>query len=390
MTGKNIVSVSWGDHLQFGEGTGRLASVGDLDERLSAWRDQLDAAAVHWRTMRQSFVGTVTHGDGRTIAGADAAALPFDERSVVPDRAHTAGFEAWLYVTLLDQGRPLPEPAERQVSYHNAEHGRDVAWQSDFCRDHSEWLIIDRDGAPQWGVFCLAYPEVRRHFIDEYIGLLHDTGFDGLFLCLRSQSKPPDHADRFGFNRPVLADYMAETDDEFDLETFDRVAWRKLHGAYLSQFLIELREEMQKIGVRLGIGISRGDIIGPPLGNWPLEWQRWIAEGTIDHLVIGQNSSRCPSMWLDLWPMHRGEGYLQNYLDGSGMAPLSEQIAGDYGPALTGQPVDLYIARQWHNRDRREEAELLSAADVSGLVFSSFRHDNPGALERGDWRITER
>jgi len=147
---------------------------------------------------------------------------------------------------------------------------------------------------------------------------------------------------------------------------------------------------MQKIGVRLGIGIPRGDIIGPPLGNWPLEWQRWIAEGTIDHLVIGQNSSRCPSMWLDLWPMHRGEGYLQNYLDGSGMAPLSEQIAGDYGPALTGQPVDLYIARQWHNRDRREEAELLSAADVSGLVFSSFRHDNPGALERGDWRITER
>ena len=250
MTGTNIVSVSWGDHLQFGEGTGRLATAGDLDERLSAWRDQLDAAAVHWRTMRQSFAGTVTHGDGRTIAGADAAALPFDERSVVPDRAHTAGFEAWLYVTLLDQGRPLPEPAERQVSYHNAEHGRDVAWQSDFCRDHSEWLIIDRDGAPQWDVFCLAYPEVRRHFIDEYIGLLHDTGFDGLFLCLRSQSKPPDHADQFGFNRPVLADYMAETDDEFDLETFDRVAWRKLHGAYLSQFLIELREEMQKIRVR--------------------------------------------------------------------------------------------------------------------------------------------
>lgn len=387
MTGTNIVSVSWGDHLQFGEGAGRLAATDALDECLAGWRDELNAGAAHWRTMRESFAGTVSHADGRTVAGRDAAALPFDEGTVVPDRVHAAGLEAWLYVTLFDQGWPLPGPAERQVSYHNAEHGRDVAWQSDFCRDHPEWLIADRDGTPQWGVFCLAYPEVRRHFIDEYLDLLHGTAFDGLFVCLRSQSKPPDDADQFGFNGPVLADYQSLTGREWDADGFDRGLWRHLLGGYLNRFLKELREETSQAGVRLGVGIPRGDIIGPPLGNWPLEWRRWVAEGTIDHLVIDQNSSRCPSMWLDLWPMHRGKGYLQNHLDGSGMASLAEQLSEDYGPALTGQPVDLFVARQWHDRNPRAESDILSAPGVSGLVFSSFRHDNPGPLERGDWRV---
>jgi len=388
VSGTNIVSVSWGDHLQFGEGTGQLATAGALDDRLIGWHDQLDAGIVHWRTMRQSFVGTVTHADGRKIAGGDAAALPFDERTVVPERVHAAGLEPWLYVTLFDQGRPLPGPEERRVSYHNAEHGRDVAWQSDFCRDHPEWLVADRDRTPQWGVFCLAYPDVRRHFIDEYLDLLRGTGFDGLFVCLRSQSKPPDHADRFGFNPPVLADYEAETGCRFDADTFDRDTWRRLFGGYLTRFLVELRQETRKIGVKLGVGAPNGDVIGPPLGNWPLEWRHWVSDDIIDQLVVGQNSSRCPSMWLDLWPMHRGNGYRQNYLDGSGMPPLPEQLAGDYGPAFAGRAVDLYVARQWRLRDRREEAEILSTPGVSGLVFSSFRHDNPGPLERGDWRIS--
>lgn len=388
MTGTNIVSVSWGDHLHFGEGTGRLVTAGALAESLTGWRDQLGAGAVHWRTMRQSFAGTVTHGDGRSVAGRDAAALPFDERTVVPERIHAAGLEAWLYVTVFDQGRPLPGPAERRVSYHNAEHGRDVAWQSDFCRDHPEWLTADRDGNPQWGVFCLAYPEVRRHFIDEYLALLRGTGFDGLFVCLRSQSKPPDHADRFGFNGPVLADYKSETGREWDADGFDPGVWRSLLGRYLDRLLEELRDETQKAGVRLGVGVPRGDIIGPPLGNWPLDWRRWVVEGTIDHLVIDQNSSRCPSMWLDLWPMHRGKGYLQNYLDGSGLPPLAEELSEDYGPVLADQPVDLYVARQWYDRNLSEESGILSVPGVSGLVFSSFRHDNPGPLERSDWRTT--
>lgn len=37
-------------------------------------------------------------------------------------------------------------------------------------------------------------------------------------------------------------------------------------------------------------------------------------------------------------------------------------------------------------RNTSEEAALLSHPSVTGLVFSTFRYDNPKAIERGDWR----
>jgi hypothetical protein len=48
--------------------------------------------------------------------------------------------------------------------------------------------------------------------------------------------------------------------------------------------------------------------------------------------------------------------------------------------------VRLYVARQWHPRSDAEERTLTGIEGVSGLVFSSFRHDNAGAIARGDWR----
>jgi hypothetical protein len=83
--------------------------------------------------------------------------------------------------------------------------------------------------------------------------------------------------------------------------------------------------------------------------------------------------------------MHRGSGYLQNYLDGSGMKPLEADLSDNYKPVLNGSTVGLYVARQWHDRSQREENALLSRPEVQGLVLSSFRHDNPGPLRRNDW-----
>ena len=84
--------------------------------------------------------------------------------------------------------------------------------------------------------------------------------------------------------------------------------------------------------------------------------------------------------------MHRGYGYLQNYLDGHNMPPLLDLLSSAYETAFKDQPVDLYVARQWDQRSEEEEKELLSHPAVKGLVFSSFRFDNPGPVARGDWR----
>jgi hypothetical protein len=184
------------------------------------------------------------------------------------------------------------------------------------------------------------------------------SAFDGLFLCLRSQSKPAAHA------------------DQFDQQ-----------GEFLTLFLRELRTRLRALGKQLAVGAPRGDLLGPPFGNVAIEWREWVGAGLLDALVINQNSSQCPSMWHQLWPMHRGRGYRQDYLSGAGLPPLAEHIRRDYSPVMLAAGVPLFIACQWDPRDPVRERQLLALPGVTGLVFSSFRHDNPAAVKRNDWRF---
>jgi hypothetical protein len=295
--------------------------------------------------------------------------------------------KAYHYVSLFDEGWPQIPKKIRHVSYKNAMHFQHTSWQSKFSRENPEYAVTDRSGQlRQWGVLCLAYPEVRSHFCSRFMNLLHNTDFDGLFVCLRSQSRPADFADQFGFNEPVRQDYLSRYGRDICSEDFDLQLWRDLLGEYLTTFFSELRHRLNPLGLRLAVGLPRGDVLGPPMGNSTLFWREWVKRGIIDELVINQNSSQCPSMWHQLWPMHRGYGYLQNYLNGHNMPPLLDHLSSVYEYVFKYQPVDLYVARQWDERSEVEERKLLSHPVVKGLVHSSFRFDNPGPVARGDWR----
>jgi hypothetical protein len=265
-------------------------------------------------------------------------------------------------------------------------HCQHVSWQSDFSRNHPEYAVVDRTrNNRQWGVMCLGYPEVRRHFIQRYCRLLESGKFDGLFVCLRSQSKPADFADQFGFNEPIRKDFFKKYGRDILNEDFDVQRWRDLLGEYLTLFLFELRKTIETSNLLLALGVPRGDIIGPPLGNMTLKWKEWIKSELVDHLIIDQNSAKCPSMRHDLWPMHRGYGFLQNYLDGFNMNPLQEDLTNTYQPVFYRQKAKLYATRQWHKRSPQTEQALLKHPCVQGLVYSSFRHDNPGPIRRNEW-----
>lgn len=384
---RNIVSVSWGDHLVFGDGDGRLASPEAMRRRLERWRDDLGAAIVRWRQLRTRVKGRFYAGRGRQRPTFSRSRdIGWADFEVVPRLAHEAGLKAYLYVSLFDEGWPLAPKRMRAVCYHNAMHGQHVSWQSAFSREHPEYAVVDRAGRlRRWGVLCLAYPEVRDHFRERFLGLLAGRDFDGLFLCLRSQSRPADFADQFGFNEPVRRDYLSRFGRDLCTQYFDLQAWRDLLGEHLTTFLAELRKALRAHGLRLAVGAARGDALGPPLGNKTLQWREWVKRGLVDELVINQSSSQCPSMGHLLRPMHRGYGYLQNYLDGHNLPPLMDHFHSTYAPVFDGAPVDLYVARQWDARNEAEEAALLANPAVTGLVFSSFRYDNPRPMERADW-----
>ena len=383
----NIVSVSWGDHLSFGEGDGRLDTPDKLQRRLPVWRDELGARSVHWRMLRSRIAGRYSGAPGyRHPSDIASKKLDWDDFAIVPAMARDAGLSPWLYVTVWDEGWPLAPDDVRRISYHNEMHGQHVAWQSDLTRDHPEWLVVDRTGNRQQGVVSLSYPEARRAFIDRWIRLVEPTTFDGLSLCLRSQSRPADGGDQFGFNDPARRDFLGRYDVDVTREPFDVQAWRDMLGAYATALVSELRVALDRAGKKLAIGCARGDVVGPPLGNMTLPWREWVRLNLVDRLVIDQNSSQCPSMWHQLWPMHRGTGYVQNYLDGTGLPPLVEHVTTTYSPLVAESNTELFVARQWSERSSDVEACLSETPGVTGLVFDSFRHDNPEAAGRNDWR----
>jgi hypothetical protein len=384
----NIVSVSWSDHLSFGDGEGRLDTPDTLARRVRVWRDELGASALHWRMLRARIPGIFSAAPGyRHPSESAAAGLGWDDFAEVPALAADAGLSSWLYVTLFDEGWPLAPDAVRAVSYHNEMHGQHVAWQSELTRTHPEWLATDREErVRQEGVVSLAYPEARGAFIERWMNLILPTRFNGLFVCFRSQSRPAESADQFGFNEPARADFLSFCGVDITREPFDLRSWRDLLGSYVTALVSELRAALEAAGKRLAVGCARGDVLGPPLGNATLEWREWVRRGLVDRLIVGQNSSRCPSMWHDLWPMHRGTGYVQNYLDGSGMPPLRDHLAMTYGPIVGGSRTELFLARQWDERSPDIERDFAAVPGVAGFVFGSFRHDNPDAVRRGDWR----
>ena len=388
-TTNNIISVSWSDHLIFGEGDGRLNTIDALQRKMKCWRDELGAGIIHWRCTRDRIKGRYYAGRGcRHFFQSKKPRIDWDDFQAVPACARENGLKVFLYVSVFDEGWPLADRKSREKSYHNKMHCQHVSWQSDFSRKNPEYLMVDRSlRRRQWGVLCLAYPQVRKRLIDRYRRLLLSGDFDGLFVCLRSQSKPAAFADQFGYNEPIRRDCLDRYNIDIRRKDFDRKPWREQLGEYLTRFLIELRTAIRYENVSLGIGVPRGTILGPPLGNTILQWRQWVREQVIDQLVIDQNSSQCPSMWHGLWPMHRGTGYIQNYLDGQGMNSLQKDLEQVYLPLIKKSPVELFIARQWQKRSTREEKTLLEIPGVQGLVFSSFRHDNPKAIERNDWTV---
>jgi hypothetical protein len=384
---RNIVSVSWSDHLIFGEGDGKLATIEALNRRMQRWKQALNVGTIHWRCTRDRIRGRFYEGRGHQhFFRAGKSDLDWDDFEVIPKIAQTHGIQVFLYVSLFDEGWPLLPKKIRETSYHNRMHSQHVSWQSDFSRTNPQYAIVDRASRKhQWGVLCLGYPEVRKHLIRRYLRLLRDGNFDGLFVCLRSQSRPADYADQYGFNDPIHLEYLKRYGIDIRNEDFDLQPWRDLLGEYLTRLLRELRKVLSNEQVSLAVGVPRGSILGPPMGNTTLQWPIWVREGIIDQLIIDQNSSKCPSMWHGLWPMHRGYGYLQNYLNGRCMNLLEEDIVNTYAPIADGTNTKLYVARQWKQRSQTKEKELLKLPGVAGLVFSSFRHDNPGPIRRNNW-----
>jgi len=374
----NIVSVSFGDHLNHGDGESRLYNPVALARRMSHWRRDLGANTLHWRVLNTRNSGWMHRAEETSVPIVDNSIhRGWDDLDWVPYLAHQAGMRVYAYVTLFDEGWPLLSESEQDKSFISKRFGKHESWQSAFALQHPEYHVVDQSGHNrQWGVLELAYPEVRQYFTQLFLSYLVGRQFDGLFVCLRSRSKPAEHADLYGFNEPIRQEYFARFGQDICHHGFKRQPWRDLRGAYLTKFLRELKAELQPMGLPLAVGIPRGNVLGPPMGNMTMAWWQWVEQSLVDEIVMNQSSRRCPSFGHTFWPMHKGIGYLQNYDTGAGMESLGAQLKKSYLPQIQNTATKLYVASQWEGEGFHANQDLLRLPGISGLVYNSYMNDH--------------
>lgn len=376
----NLISVSWGDHLEWGSGDGSLASADAIERSMARWREELDAGAILWREARSQKryfrrfqVPGVSPRSSGTVVESN-----LDEHRVAIETAHRLGMKAFIYVTVFDEGWPL-----------------DLGWgggfearQSHYVLRYPDRQLVDRSGTNvHYGVLCYSYPEVRRYRLGMIRWLLNDYDWDGVFICTRSQSRPATYADQFGFNEPVVREYQKRFGIDITCQDFDLEAWRRILGEGLTTLLREIKDVVHHQGRTLMVGIPRASYLGPPVGNLHVDWETWLREGIVDGLVIDQWAAICPSAWMWLWPpTQQGYGYVENYQDARRIS-LEEDIDDRWGPAAIESNIPLYLARQWQPFDPAQDESLSTLQGVAGLVFSSFRYDNPDAADWDIWPV---
>ena len=261
---------------------------------------------IYWRVsatgqvVYRSKVRTVIGEQPERIEGFRLAAVEHlvlkqcDPPEVVVDEAHKQGMKIYGYVTLFDEYYPGCESA------------------FEIAHPEYTWKHRLRDHHIR-GLLSYAYPEVRAHRLAEVEELIA-YGFDGIYLdtarthCGIQQivAMPLTGGDpyqEYGFNEPEVEAFKRRTgvDPSFrnpadaPLVRFDRHAWNRLRGEYLTQFIREVRAKTTAAGCRLAVGFySDGDCyLSPagrrgrvPMGMFHHDYQTWVEEDLVDAFVL--------------------------------------------------------------------------------------------------------
>ena len=338
---QNVMIVSWGDVITSKvTGAARLDTPDKVRESVRTWKsrgiDQVLFRGDNFRVLL--FHDTVpTAEEHRTGMARTRAAWESDLMEAAVDAMKAEGIRAYVWLTVLDEGCPPDIHYADSVPF---------PWQSRFTRQNPQYLACDRSLTPNgrkhhWGVMEYAYPEVRQYMLKVIRAFSDRFDLDGVFLSLRSHSPPPDHADQFGFNEPVVREYRRRYGRDILREPFDLEKWRNLRGEFFTTFLKEVKAHLESRGQKLAVGVQQGEYLGPPFGNMRIQWRRWVSDGIVDQLLVGHitaERARYPRR------TQRAMGYLQSQEDSLGLPPIEEALSKEYGPLCARHGVDLVVS----------------------------------------------
>ncbi|MBM4087414.1 MAG: hypothetical protein FJ272_21690, partial [Planctomycetes bacterium] len=274
-TYRNNAIPSWGDYVcAFGPGTDPAMDSPEAVENMIR----------HW--IGRGFTGVYLRTD---LAQLDPSMIR--RNPVRQPNPRLAGF--WHFVDEVMERFDVHEVAQRLSDKHDFEFwawhphlysdgapetagttgpGRMVPWSyvSAYTFAHPEAITVDRKGNKLWMVREYAYPGARASKVAEFVHMARKYGIRRFVACMRSEvsqlQDPPDKADQYGFNPPVVDDmkrlYGVDilTDPRFDVDSpsFDPhdpmvENWRNLRGGYVTQFFRELRAALNEVDPKIRI-----------------------------------------------------------------------------------------------------------------------------------------
>src|SRR5262249_36198072 len=103
------------------------------------------------------------------------------------------------------------------------------------------------------------------------------------------------YEDEFGFSPPIVDEFKKRHGVDIRTQRFNRKAWSRLRGEYLTQFFRELRAALGKKGPRISVCVDGRDPELPPrwsdtkvrtAGMIHMDVATWAKEGLVDEVVV--------------------------------------------------------------------------------------------------------
>ena len=208
--------------------------------------------------------------------------------------ARKRGMEIWGMNPLFDHGA--------QARSDCAKIGTPSPVELKLRVEHPEYVPVDRYGIRrQAGPVEFAYPQVRKELIRQYVDLMTRRNYDGIMFYTYVEHCSLRFEDEYGFNQPIVDEFKRRYGQDIREEKFDKNAWYRLRGEYVTQFLRELSVALRKRGKKLGMAVDPQDSHLPapwlcvrdvrPTGRIYMDWERWVSEGIVDEIMVYCNGS---------------------------------------------------------------------------------------------------
>lgn len=293
--------ISTGDNHWLGQSMA-VDSKKSIYDAIKMMKDVFNTKTLYWRGLqeaawiRELFYRKENYRYSTAFKWFEHLMNEVKVEQIVTKTAHSMGMEVWGVSTLGDWGSPGDTPGFNDFPF---------CFESKLRIDHPEWAPVDKYGyRRQGGTIELAYPEARKALVDLHTKLAIEAGYDGVSLLTYVENFSLRYADEFGFSEPIVTEFKKRYGIDIRTEKFNKtaslIAWHKLRGEYVTQYLVELKQSLSKAGIKLGMILDPVNPYMPmtwatlphthaTIGNIYMDVNKWVRDGIVDRLLIFGN-----------------------------------------------------------------------------------------------------